>query len=112
MFDSIDDVAARFSQQHYFADREIATTVFLASKLNKPIFLEGEAGVGKTEMAKALARTLETRIIRLRCYAGLDAHHAAYEWNCARQLLRIKLAEAGNESTQYGTARDMLAYGI
>ena len=72
-------MAARLSQQHYFADREIATTVFLASKLNKPIFLEGEAGVGKTEIAKALAKTLDTQLIPLRCYNGLDAHHALYE---------------------------------
>ncbi len=98
MFDSIDDVAARLSAENYFADREIATTVFLASKLNKPIFLEGEAGVGKTELAKALATTLNTRLIRLQCYEGLDAHHALYEWNYAKQLLRIKLAEAGHES--------------
>ena len=100
MFESIDDVAARLSQQQYFADREIATTVFLASKLDKPILLEGEAGVGKTELAKALARTLDARLIRLQCYPGLDAKHAAYEWNHARQLLRIKLAEAGRESMQ------------
>jgi MoxR-like ATPase len=100
MFDSIDDVAARLAAQDYFADREIATTVFLAAKLNKPIFLEGEAGVGKTEIAKALARTLDTRLIRLQCYEGLDASHALYEWNYARQLLRIKLAEAGHESTR------------
>ena len=99
MFDSIDDVAARLAGENYFADREIATTVFLASKLNKPIFLEGEAGVGKTEIAKALASTLKTRLIRLQCYEGLDAHHALYEWNYAKQLLRIKLAEAGHEST-------------
>ncbi len=100
MFDSIDDVAARLAAEQYFADREIATTVFLAAKLNKPIFLEGEAGVGKTEIAKALARTLDTRLIRLQCYEGLDASHALYEWNYARQLLRIKLAEAGHESTR------------
>ena len=98
MFDSIDDVAARLAAQRYFADREIATTVFLAARLGKPIFLEGEAGVGKTEIAKALARTLSTRLIRLQCYEGLDANHALYEWNYAKQLLRIKLAEAGHES--------------
>jgi MoxR-like ATPase len=99
MFDSIDDVAARLAAQEYFADRAIATTVFLAARLNKPLFLEGEAGVGKTEIAKALAATLRTRLIRLQCYEGLDASHALYEWNYARQLLRIKLAEAGHEST-------------
>jgi MoxR-like ATPase len=100
VFDSIDDVAARLASQQYFADREIATTIFLASKLNKPIFLEGEAGVGKTEIAKALSRTLDTQLIRLQCYEGLDAHHALYEWNYAKQLLRIKLAEAGHEAAE------------
>jgi MoxR-like ATPase len=99
MFDSIDEVAERLAREQYFADREIATTVFLAARLNKPIFLEGEAGVGKTEIAKALASTLGARLIRLQCYEGLDAHHALYEWNYAKQLLRIKLAEAGHEST-------------
>ncbi len=99
MFDSIDEVASRLAAEQYFADREIATTVFLAARLNKPIFLEGEAGVGKTEIAKALASTLNTRLIRLQCYEGLDAHHALYEWNYARQLLRIKLAEAGHEAS-------------
>jgi MoxR-like ATPase len=97
VFDSIDDVAARLAEQDYFADREIATTVFLAARLNKPLFLEGEAGVGKTEVAKALAATLGARLIRLQCYEGLDASHALYEWNYAKQLLRIKLAEAGHE---------------
>jgi MoxR-like ATPase len=98
MFDSIEDVAARLAGQSYFADREIATTVFLAARLSKPLFLEGEAGVGKTEIAKALAAALGTRLIRLQCYEGLDAHHALYEWNYAKQLLRIKLAEAGHEA--------------
>ncbi len=100
MFDSIDEVATRLAAEQYFADREIATTVFLAARLNKPIFLEGEAGVGKTEIAKALSSTLNTRLIRLQCYEGLDAHHALYEWNYAKQLLRIKLAEAGHEGSR------------
>ena len=98
VFDSIEDVAARLAEQQYFAGREIATTIFLAARLNKPVFLEGEAGVGKTEIAKALARTLNTKLIRLQCYEGLDASHALYEWNYAKQLLRIKLAEASGES--------------
>ncbi len=98
VFDSIDDVARRLAEQEYFAGREIATTIFLAARLSKPVFLEGEAGVGKTEIAKALARTLGTKLIRLQCYEGLDASHALYEWNYAKQLLRIKLAEASRES--------------
>ncbi|GBD24230.1 hypothetical protein HRbin29_01905 [bacterium HR29] len=97
MFESIDDVRRLLAGQNYFADREIATVVFLAAKLQKPIFLEGEAGVGKTEIAKALAAGMGSPLIRLQCYEGLDAHHALYEWNYAKQLLRIKLAEAGGE---------------
>jgi MoxR-like ATPase len=99
VFSSIDDVAAQLAGQNYFADRDIATTVFLASRLNKPMFLEGEAGVGKTELARALSGALGSKLIRLQCYEGLDANHALYEWNYAKQLLRIKLAESGGEKT-------------
>jgi MoxR-like ATPase len=94
MFDSIEAVQEALAQQRYFADRAIATTVFLAGELGKPLFLEGEAGVGKTELAKVLAATLDTRLIRLQCYEGLDASHALYEWNYPKQLLRIKLGES------------------
>ncbi|MGB2695557.1 MAG: MoxR family ATPase [Dehalococcoidia bacterium] len=94
MFDTIDDVQAALARQRYFADRAIATTVFLSARLGKPLFLEGEAGVGKTELAKVLAATFESRLIRLQCYEGLDASHALYEWNYPKQLLRIKLGEA------------------
>ena len=93
MFDSIEAVEAALKQRLYFADRAVATTVFLSAKLAKPLFLEGEAGVGKTELAKALAATLGTRLIRLQCYEGLDASHALYEWNYPKQLLHIKLYE-------------------
>jgi MoxR-like ATPase len=93
MFDSIEAVQEALAQQRYFADRAIATTVYLAGELGKPLFLEGEAGVGKTELAKVLAATLDTRLIRLQCYEGLDASHALYEWNYPKQLLRIKLGE-------------------
>ena len=93
MFRSIDSVQRALARQRYFADRAIATTVFLSSKLGKPLFLEGEAGVGKTELAKVLAATLKTDLIRLQCYEGLDASHALYEWNYPKQLLRIKLGE-------------------
>ena len=78
----------------YLADRELATTVFLAQELEKPLLLEGEAGVGKTELAKALAAARGSRLIRLQCYEGLDASQALYEWNYQRQLLHIRLAEA------------------
>ena len=93
-FESIDDVAARLKQVSYLADRAIATTVYLAQELEKPLLLEGEAGVGKTELAKALATARGSRLIRLQCYEGLDASQALYEWNYQRQLLHIRLAEA------------------
>ncbi|MFN8556311.1 MAG: MoxR family ATPase [Dehalococcoidia bacterium] len=93
-FASIETVQAALAGERYFADRAIATTLFLAQRLGKPLFLEGEAGVGKTEIAKALARILATRLIRLQCYEGLDASHALYEWNYPKQLLRIKMGEA------------------
>jgi len=93
MLDSIESVQQALAKQLYFADRPLATTVFLAAKLQKPLFLEGEAGVGKTEVAKVLAQVLDTRLVRLQCYEGLDANHALYEWNYAKQMLRIKLEE-------------------
>jgi MoxR-like ATPase len=94
MFRTIESVQSAMARKRYFADRPIATTVYLAAKLNKPLFLEGEAGVGKTELAKVLASILKTRLIRLQCYEGLDASHALYEWNYPKQLLRIKLGES------------------
>ena len=93
MFPSIEALQESLAAQRYFADRAIATTLFLSAKLGKPLFLEGEAGVGKTELAKVLAAVLDTRLIRLQCYEGLDASHALYEWNYPKQLLRIKLGE-------------------
>ena len=98
MFESIEDVKEALTKQDYFADRALSTTVFLASKLGKPLFLEGEAGVGKTELSKVLAATLGTNLIRLQCYEGLDASQALYEWNYPKQLLRIRLGEATNGS--------------
>ena len=97
-FASIESIQAALATERYFADRAIATTVFLAQRLGKPLFLEGEAGVGKTEIAKVLARILDTRLIRLQCYEGLDASHALYEWNYPKQLLRIKMGEADHEA--------------
>ena len=92
--DSIDDVQSLLRQQSYVADRSLAVPIFLALKLQRPLFLEGEAGVGKTEIARALAAGLDTELIRLQCYEGLDINHAIYEWNHARQLLEIRLMEA------------------
>jgi MoxR-like ATPase len=100
MFRSIDAVQRAMARRRYFADRAIATTVFLAAKLGKPLFLEGEAGVGKTELAKVLAAIQKTRLIRLQCYEGLDASHALYEWNYPRQLLRIKVGEAAGDGLE------------
>ncbi len=93
-FQSIEDVTERLAAVDYIADRELATTVFLAQALEKPLLLEGEAGVGKTELAKALAESLGARLIRLQCYEGIDASQALYEWNYPRQLLHIRLADA------------------
>ena len=95
-FQSIDDVAERLARHDYIAERALATTVYLSQELQKPLLLEGEAGVGKTELAKALAATTGARLIRLQCYEGIDASQALYEWNYPRQLLHIRLAESGD----------------
>src|SRR5437762_11451642 len=81
--------------QHYIADRSLATAVYLALKRRKPLLLEGEPGVGKTEVAKVLAAILDTKLIRLQCYEGIDVSTAVYEWNYTRQMLHIRLMEAG-----------------
>jgi MoxR-like ATPase len=94
---SIDTVQQALQQQGYIAERGLATAIFLALKLRRPLFLEGEAGVGKTEVAKVLANLLGTELIRLQCYEGLDVHHAVYEWNYTRQMLHIRLLEARSE---------------
>ncbi len=93
-FTSIDDAQAKLSQQKYVCGRALATVVFLALKLARPLFLEGEAGVGKTEIAKALSAALGRRLIRLQCYEGLDASSAVYEWNFPAQMIAIRTAEA------------------
>ena len=87
-------------QQNYIADSEIVMTMYLAKKLQKPLLVEGPAGVGKTEIAKVMAQALNTDLIRLQCYEGLDANMALYEWNYQRQLLHIKLEEGGNKSLE------------
>jgi MoxR-like ATPase len=91
---SIDELQSAFGERGYVADRAICTSVFLALSLGRPLLLEGEAGVGKTELAKVLAATLGTRLIRLQCYEGLDVNTAVYEWNYPRQMLEIRLLEA------------------
>ena len=90
---SVDDVAAALDRERYVADRSLAVTLFLALRLGKPLFVEGEAGVGKTEIAKALASGLGRRLIRLQCYEGLDLATAVYDWDYPRQILEIRLAE-------------------
>ncbi|MEM7582364.1 MAG: MoxR family ATPase [Acidobacteriota bacterium] len=91
---SIETLEARLAAGLYFAERSLATSIFLALRLGKPLFLEGEAGVGKTEVAKALAALLQTHLIRLQCYEGLDVPTAVYEWDYGRQMLQIRLLEA------------------
>jgi MoxR-like ATPase len=95
---SVSDTLALLVQGKYVSDRSLATAIYLALTLKRPLFLEGEAGVGKTEIAKVLAETLGRRLIRLQCYEGLDVASAVYEWNYARQMIQIRLAEGGNES--------------
>src|SRR4051812_33246204 len=92
---SVDDVIALLERHHYVADRRLATAVFLALRMRRPLFLEGEAGVGKTELAKVLSAALGRELVRLQCYEGLDIGSAVYEWNYPRQMIEIRLAEAG-----------------
>ncbi len=103
---SIDETHALLARADYVAERSLATAVFLALKMSRPLFLEGEAGVGKTEIAKVLAGGLGRPLVRLQCYEGLDIASAVYEWNYSRQMIEIRLAE-----TQ-GTSRDAVAKDI
>jgi MoxR-like ATPase len=95
--ESIDELLDRLRERRYIAERSLATAVYLALKLEKPLFVEGEAGVGKTEAAKVMAEVLGARLIRLQCYEGIDLAHAAYEWNYPRQLLHIRLLGEGGD---------------
>ena len=95
---SVSDTLALLAQGNYVSDRSLATAIYLSLTLNRPLFLEGEAGVGKTEIAKVLAETLGRKLIRLQCYEGLDVASAVYEWNYPRQMIEIRLAEGGSES--------------
>jgi MoxR-like ATPase len=97
LYPSIDALQAALAEQSYVADRPLVTAIYLALKLGKPLLLEGEAGVGKTEVAKVLQRLLDTRLIRLQCYEGLDVSTAVYEWNYPRQMLYLRAAELGGK---------------
>ena len=99
-YDSIDELSQALLDASYLPDRGLATALFLSLELEKPLLLEGEAGVGKTEAAKALARAQGARLIRLQCYEGLDVAHAVYEWNYSRQLLHIRAAQEGAVSEE------------
>ncbi len=94
---TIEEVEGRLRERRYIGDRALATSIFLALQLKKPLFIEGEAGVGKTEAAKVMADVLGARLIRLQCYEGIDLAHAVYEWNYPRQLLHIRLMGEGQE---------------
>jgi len=106
-FPTIDDLQTALAGQRYIAERSLSTAIFLALKLGKPLFLEGEAGVGKTEVAKVLAALLERPLIRLQCYEGLDINTAVYEWNYARQMLHIRLLEAQGKTAEAGALENI-----
>jgi MoxR-like ATPase len=107
--DSIDDVMRALAAHDYIADRALATAVYLALKRHKPLLLEGEPGVGKTEVARVLAGVLGTRLIRLQCYEGIDQSTAVYEWNYARQLLYIRMLEADDKRGGASHLQDVFA---
>lgn len=98
MFDSVEAVQEALASQDYIAERGLVTSIYIALKMGKPLFLEGEAGVGKTEVAKVLQAILDTSLIRLQCYEGLDTSTALYEWNYAAQMLHLKLLEASGSN--------------
>ncbi len=107
--ESIDETLALLASAHYLADRSLATVLFLALRMGRPIFLEGEAGVGKTEIAKVLSATLGRRLIRLQCYEGLDVAGAVYEWNYAAQMIAIRLAEAEGAADRERLSHDVFS---
>jgi len=106
---SIDETVGLLARADYVAERGLATAVFLALRMGRPLFLEGEAGVGKTEIAKVLAQTLDRRLVRLQCYEGLDIASAVYEWNYTRQMIEIRLAEAEGIKSREGLGQDIFS---
>ena len=102
-FAGIDELESALAEVSYLADRGLATALFLALKLEKPLLLEGDAGVGKTDAARALAAVFDAQLLRLQCYEGLDLASAAYEWNYGKQLLAIRAAEARHATTPIST---------
>ncbi|MCF1503256.1 MoxR family ATPase [Afifella sp. H1R] len=106
---SIDETLQLLNGAGYVADRSLATVLFLSLKMGRPLFLEGEAGVGKTEIAKVLSQTLDRRLIRLQCYEGLDVASAVYEWNYTAQMIEIRLAEAAGDSDRRMLAEDVFS---
>ena len=100
IYKTVDDVQNHLNKYQYIADRALSTSLFLSLKMNKPIFLEGEPGVGKTEVGKVLSKIMNAKLIRLQCYEGLDVHNAIYEWNYSRQILQIRLMEAGGQTNK------------
>jgi len=106
---SVDDVVQALAGENYVADRRLATVVLLALSLKRPLFVEGEPGVGKTELAKALARALGALLLRVQCYEGLDVAQTSYEWNVARQMMEIRLAEAAHQLGDAGARERLVA---
>ena len=106
---SVDETLNLLTAGKYVADRSLATALYLSLRLHRPLFLEGEAGVGKTEIAKVLADTLGRRLVRLQCYEGLDVGSAVYEWNYSRQMIEIRLAEASGDSNRETLGADIFS---
>lgn len=106
---SIDETQQLLTSSDYVSDRSLATALFLALAMQRPLFLEGEAGVGKTEIAKVVAQALGRELIRLQCYEGLDVAQAAYEWNYSRQMIEIRLAEAAGETSREKLSQDIFS---
>ena len=104
---TVDDIRTSLDDHHYIANRSLATSIFLSLKMEKPIFLEGEPGVGKTEIGKVLAQVLDTNLIRLQCYEGLDVHNAIYEWNYSRQILQIRMMEAEGQKDKEKISKEI-----